>query len=269
MSKIRIIRGKRVLLLATAAAAITAGATALPAAAADEPTVDRLMSDCADGVGKCTFNDPVVQKAYLGNYHQVSDTLYNCSTSDATQGLNWSDTVGSSDSAEFSITSGGKIAGIVDLSVTAKYGHTWKTEHSDGGSMGMTVKPGEVGWISRAQVMHQVKGMWQTHYDDPHWGHYYWYWKDTVTSPAPNDTDGVKNAVVVKSRPMTDDEKKSCASHNAQVFTSPTKAEATEPVSPGPDQDTGGTAPRPGDDGTPPPAVERKNAGGEDAGAAA
>ncbi|MGW1195484.1 hypothetical protein ACWD4B_06430 [Streptomyces sp. NPDC002536] len=241
-----------------AALAVSAGATALPAAAADEPTEKQLMADCAGGVGKCTFNDPEVKKAYLGGYHQVSDTLYNCSTSDATQGLNWSDSVGSTDSAEFSITSGGKIAGIVDLSVTAKYGHTWQTEHTDGGSMGMTVKPGEVGWISRAQVMHQVSGMWQTHYDNPHWGHYYWYWNDTISSPAPNDTDGVKSAVVVKSRPMTADEKASCAARNARVFTSTQKVEVPPPAQHAPAAGTGGSVPRPGDDGTAPPAVEDK-----------
>lgn len=238
--------------------AVSAGAGALPAAAADEPTEKQLMADCASGVGKCTFNNPEVKKAYLGNYHQVSDTLYNCSTSDATQSLNWSDSVGSTDSAEFSITSGGKIAGIVDLSVTAKYGHTWKTDHTDGGSMGMTVKPGEVGWISRAQVMHEVSGRWQTHYDDPHWGHYYWYWDDTISSPAPNDTDGVKSAVVVKSRPMTAEEKASCTARNAHVFTSATKVEVPPPAQHGPAAGSAGSVPQPGDDGTAPPAVEDK-----------
>ncbi len=235
-------------LFAGAAAAVVLGSAAFPAAAADEPTTDQLMADCASGTGKCTFNNPVVKKAYLGDYHQVSDTLYNCSTSPATQGLSWSDSVGSSDSLEVSITSGGKIAGIVDLSVTAKYGHTWSTEHSDGGNLGMTVQPGEVGWISRAQVMHQVDGRWQTHYDNPHWGHYYWFWDDTITSPAPNDTDGVKSAVVVKTRPMTADEKASCGARNAKVFTSATKVEVPHQKAPG--SGTGKSTPIPGDNGT-------------------
>ncbi|MDG4536496.1 hypothetical protein [Streptomyces sp. AV19] len=224
MANILMRRSGRALLVG-AAAAVALGAAALPASADSEPTTDQLMADCASGVGKCTFNDPQVGKAYLGNYHQVSNTLYNCSTSDATQGLNWSDKVGSTDSLDVSITAGGKIAGIVDLSVTAKYGHTWTTEHSDGGSMGMTVKPGEVGWISRAQVMREVDGRWQTHYDDPHWGHYYWFWDDTITSPAPNDTDGVKNTVIVKTRPMTAEEKASCGGHNGKTFLSKTKVE--------------------------------------------
>ncbi|GAA0420836.1 hypothetical protein [Streptomyces luteireticuli] len=254
MANIRMKKGGRVLLVG-AAASVALGAAALPASAASEPTVKELMADCASGTGKCTFNDPQVDKAYLGNYHQVSDTLYNCSTSDATQGLNWSDKVGSSDTAEFSITTGGKIAGIVDLSVTAKYGHTWTTEHSDGGSMGMTIKPGEVGWISRAQVMRQVTGTWQTHYDDPHWGHYYWFWKDTITSPAPNDTDGVKSVVVMKTRPMTAEEKASCGAHNGKTFLSKTKVEVPKadnaPRKGTPDK------PTPGDDGKPPAREEK------------
>ncbi|GAA2935756.1 hypothetical protein GCM10020221_34410 [Streptomyces thioluteus] len=246
-------------LLVGAAAAVALGAAALPASADSEPTLAELMADCASGVGKCTFNDPEVGKAYLGNYHQVSDTLYNCSTSDATQGLNWSDKVGSTDSLEVSITAGGKIAGIVDLSVTAKYGHSWTTEHSDGGSMGMTIKSGEVGWISRAQVMRPVTGMWQTHYNDPHWGHYYWYFPypdgDTVVSPAPNDTDGVKNAVVVKTRPMTDAEKASCGAHNGKTFLSKTKVEVPKADN-APRKGTPGK-PTPGDDGKPPAREEK------------
>ncbi|WP_228772970.1 hypothetical protein [Streptomyces eurocidicus] len=248
--------GRKRILLTGVAAAVMVGAAALPAAAADEPTEQQLMADCASGTGKCTFNNPVVDKAYLGNYHQVSDSLYNCSTSDATQGLNWSDSVGSSDTFEVSVTAGGKIAGIVDTSVTAKYGHTWQVQHSDGGSLGMTVKPGEVGWISRAQAMRQVSGRWQTHYDNPHWGHYYWFWDDTITSPAPNDTDGVKNAVVVKTRPMTADEKASCASRNAKVFTSTTKVEKTAPEAPR--HGHGNSGPVAGDNGTPAVNEEKK-----------
>lgn len=154
---------------------------------------------------------PQLGEAYLGEFRQVSDSLYNCSTSDATQSMTWSDTVGSTDSVGVSVTAGGKIAGIIDLSVTATYSHTWTSTHSESSSLGMTVKPGEVGWISRAQVMQKVSGTWQTHYDSPKWGHYYWFWDDTVTGPAANGTDGKSNAVVVKSRKMTDAEKQSCS----------------------------------------------------------
>ncbi|MGW7367288.1 hypothetical protein ACWGI8_28645 [Streptomyces sp. NPDC054841] len=199
------------LLTATLAAAGIVAATTSVAAADEQPTRQLLMADCESGLGKCTFNTPKLGEAYLGQFRQVSDSLYNCSTSDATQSMTWSDTVGSTDSLGVSVTAGGKIAGIVDLSVTASYSHSWSSTHSESSSLNMTVKPGEVGWISRAQVMQQVSGTWQTHYDSPKWDHYYWFFDDTITGPAKNGTDGKSNAVVVKSRKMTAAEKKSCS----------------------------------------------------------
>ncbi|GAO08168.1 hypothetical protein TPA0598_03_06290 [Streptomyces lydicamycinicus] len=203
--------GSRLLALSTVSLGLVATMT-MPAAAEDQPTRDQLIADCASGEGKCSFNEPTLGKAYLGDFRQVSNSLYNCSTSDATQSMGWSDTVGSTDSAGVSVTAGGKIAGLIDLSVTATYSHTWSSSHTENSSLNMTVKPGEVGWISRAQVMQTVSGTWQTHYDSPKWGHYYWFVPDTVTGPAPNGTDGQSNAVTVKTRKMTAAEKNSCSS---------------------------------------------------------
>ncbi|MGW1895080.1 hypothetical protein ACWCP6_33295 [Streptomyces sp. NPDC002004] len=212
-------RVSRALALSTAALGIVATA-ALPAAADDGPTRDQLMADCSSGAGKCTFNSPELGKAYLGDFRQVSDSLYNCSSSPATQSMTWSDTVGSTDSVGVSVSVGGTIAELINVSVTATYDHTWSTSHTDGGSLSMSVRPGEVGWISRAQVMQQVSGTWQTHYDSPQWGHYYWFIPDTVTGPAPNGTDGKKNAVIVKSRKMTSAERRSCSAglHKGKAF---------------------------------------------------
>lgn len=197
--------------LTTASLGLVA-AMAMPAAAADDgPAREQLIADCASGEGKCSFNEPTLGKAYLGDFRQVSNSLYNCSTSDATQSMGWADTVGSTDSAGVSVTAGGKIAGLIDLSVTATYNHTWSSSHTENSSLNMTVKPGEVGWISRAQVMQTVSGTWQTHYDSPKWGHYFWFVPDKVTGPAANGTDGQSNAVTVKTRKMTTAEKKSCS----------------------------------------------------------
>ncbi|MFG2527059.1 hypothetical protein [Streptomyces sp. NPDC048516] len=211
MTKSRTIRhGSRLLALSTASLGLVA-AMAIPAAADDGPTPEQLKADCASGEGKCSFNEPTLGKAYLGDFRRVSNSLYNCSTSDATQSMGWSDTVGSTDSAGVSVTAGGNIAGIIDLSVTATYSHTWSSSHTENSSLNMTVKPGEVGWISRAQVTQTVSGTWQTHYDSPKWGHYFWYVPDTITGPAPNGTDGQNNAVTVKTRTMTTAEKNSCS----------------------------------------------------------
>ncbi|MGP4003817.1 hypothetical protein [Streptomyces sp. 8N706] len=211
--------GGRLSVLSAAALGMVV-ATALPAASADEPTREQLIADCDSGKGKCGFNEPVLGEAYLGDFHQVSNSLYNCSTSAATQSMGWTDTVGSTDSAGGSVTAGGTIAGLIDLSVTATYSHTWSSTHAETSSLNMTVKPGEVGWISRAQVMQTVSGTWQTHYEDRQWGHYYWFVPDTITGPAPNGTDGKSNAVIVKTREMSAAEKASCSSgkHEGRTF---------------------------------------------------
>jgi hypothetical protein len=202
--------------LALTAAALATIAAAGPAAADDQPTADQIMADCASGAGKCSFNSPTLGAAYLGEPHQVSDLLYNCTASSASQTMSWADTVGSSQSVGGSITAGGGIEGIITASVTATYDYTWQSSHTETSSFTVTVQPGEVGWISRSQVMQQISGTWQTHYDDPKWGHYYWFVPDVITGPAPNGTDGKHNAVVVKSRKMTPDEKKLCSTGSTE-----------------------------------------------------
>ncbi|MFD0008064.1 hypothetical protein ACFVJ4_37495 [Streptomyces sp. NPDC127178] len=209
----RIVRsgGRTVTLLALAVGAVAA--TALPAAAEEEegPTREQIMADCESGEGQCTFNDPKVGKAYLGKQRPVSDLLFNCSSSPASQAITWSDTVGSSHSTGVSVTTGGGLAGIFTASVTATYNYTWQTSHTESSTATVTVAPGEVGWISRAQLMRRVSGTWQTHYEDRKWDHYFWYVPDVITSPAPSGTDGRRSAVMVDSRKMTAEEKKSCS----------------------------------------------------------
>ncbi|MEV6841349.1 hypothetical protein AB0N17_44005 [Streptomyces sp. NPDC051133] len=204
------LQGVRTLTLAAAAFGMVA-AMASPATADDTPTAKQILADCASGVGKCTFNSPQLGKAYLGDFHRVSDTLYNCSASPATESMTWTDSVSSSDSLGVSIAEGAGLEGIVNLSVTETYDHTWTSEHSEESSATATVEPGEIGWIARAQVMQTVSGVWQTHYDDRHWGRYTWFLHDTIIGPAPNDTDGKQNVLVVMSRKMTERERQSCS----------------------------------------------------------
>jgi hypothetical protein len=213
---------KRHAIQATAIAVAACGfvaAVSPSATAADTPTREEILADCDSGLGKCTFNSPQLGEPYLGKFEQVSDTLYNCSTSDTTKKLTWTQKVGSTDSVGVSVTAGGTLMGLVNVSVTATYGHTWTTESSESDEQPVTAKPGEAAWISRAQLMQNVSGEWQTHYDDPKWGHYYWFVPDTITSPAKNGTNGKSSAIVVKSRPMTDAEKQSCEASRSKVLT--------------------------------------------------
>ncbi|MEC4018095.1 hypothetical protein [Streptomyces sp. H27-D2] len=197
------------------------GAMAQPAAAEESLPREEIIADCDSGLGKCTFNDPVLDAAYLGDFKQVSDSLHNCTTSPATQSMTWTDTVGSTDEAGVSVSVGGSIKGIIDLSVTASYKHTWTDTHAESSALNMTVQPGEVGWVSRAQVMQKVSGTWQTHYDNQKLGHYFWFAPDTITGPAANGTEGKNNAVVMKTRKLTPEELQSCTAQSAGAVVVP------------------------------------------------
>ncbi|MFJ1560922.1 hypothetical protein [Streptomyces mirabilis] len=196
----------------------------LPAAADDAPTFNQiswmtphtLLADCDSGVGKCTFNDPQVSLAYLGDFHTVSGMLYNCSSSPATQGISWADTVGAQDAAGGTIST--SVLSIIGIRVEAAYSHVWLTEHTETSTTNVTVQPGEVGWVERAQVMQDVTGTLQTHYDEPRYGHYYWFLTETASAPAPNGTDDTYNGVVAHSRAMTDEERAALCSSRTDVF---------------------------------------------------
>jgi hypothetical protein len=58
------------------------------------------------------------------------------------------DDVSSTDSVDISATVGGNIAGIVDVSVTGSYGHTWSTGHSFTTGVSNTVPAGYFGEIT-------------------------------------------------------------------------------------------------------------------------
>ncbi|WP_372411492.1 hypothetical protein [Streptomyces luteireticuli] len=191
----------------------------------DHPSDAQILDYCQKVVTDkpdhlyCTFDNPVVDKAYLGNYHPASDDLYNYTSSDATQQLNWSDTVGSTNTVEVSASvTATLIDKVLSASVSAKYGYTWSNSHSEGGSIGITVKPGEVGWIDRAQAMHKVTGTWHFYSDGLVINEQV---KGTIVSPADNGTDGVRNAVVAKTRKMTANEKGSSDARLGKVLTKP------------------------------------------------
>ncbi|NBH03518.1 hypothetical protein [Amycolatopsis sp. SID8362] len=148
-------------------------ATASPALANDADPADRLIAStdgsrtlpvgfllgngCSYPNMKCSYGNPVKGEAYLTDYKQVSGSLWNCSVDQpGSKRMRWDDAVKSSVSIGGSLTlsqSAGIIFASVTASVKASYSHTWDESYSTGSDVEVNVKPGYVGWISRAQVM--------------------------------------------------------------------------------------------------------------------
>jgi hypothetical protein len=89
-----------------------------------------LNQFCAvDNSATCKFT-PTSEHLVDSPSHQLGGALVNNSALEQDTRVTISDTVGSSDSVGVDVKAGGKIAGIVDLSVTAKYSHEWTHEHT-------------------------------------------------------------------------------------------------------------------------------------------
>jgi hypothetical protein len=89
-----------------------------------------LNQFCAvDNAATCKFT-PTSETQVEAPIHQVGNALINTTDVDQDTRVTISDTVGSSDSVGVDVKAGGKIAGIVDASITAKYSHEWTREHT-------------------------------------------------------------------------------------------------------------------------------------------
>jgi hypothetical protein len=88
-----------------------------------------LKQFCAqDTSATCTFTP--TSETHVDGPEHVLATETNNGTQTADLTVTKTDDVSSSDSVDVSATLGGSIAGIVDASVTASYGHTWSEGHS-------------------------------------------------------------------------------------------------------------------------------------------
>jgi hypothetical protein len=89
-----------------------------------------LNQFCAvDNTATCKFT-PTSEHQVDSPTHQVGNALINNTDVEQDTRVTISDTVGQSNSIEVAVKVGGKIKGIVDVSVTATYGHEWTTEHT-------------------------------------------------------------------------------------------------------------------------------------------
>ncbi|MEU9480510.1 hypothetical protein [Streptomyces sp. NPDC048191] len=103
------------------------------------------------------------------------------------------------------------IAETVQFSLSVMYQHSWLTTHTETYSSTLPVPKGYKGWIDYADVVQHISGTWQTHYDDRHWGHYFWYVHDNITHPVTEGTDGQRRQIIPVIRPMTSADWRSCA----------------------------------------------------------
>jgi Ricin-type beta-trefoil lectin domain-like len=92
----------------------------------------------------------------LGAFRVTSDTLVNCTTSNSTQSLGYTDGTTTTNTVGTKVEISGKLFGIVQTKLEVSYQHAWAESHSVTKTVTITVAPGEYGWIATAQRMQNV-----------------------------------------------------------------------------------------------------------------
>ena len=113
---------------------------------------DTLKQLCMDtDQANCSFT-PTSETHIDGPKHVVV-TESNNGPNTATLTANKADTVSSSDSLEAGASASAQIAGLVNIQVSAKYGHTWGQSHSFTTGVSNTVSPHSFGEITAIAPM--------------------------------------------------------------------------------------------------------------------
>lgn len=152
--------GQRAALMSAAVTTVNKDA----AVEADVQDIARLLkSYCADGkVATCSFKVTRQDDRAIGNRHQVGNALINPSDEKQSTSISVSDTVSESDSVNVSAKlSGGvltKLASIINVEITAAYGHSWTNSHTFTQTVTMTVPPHHIGIIYAAQPVYRSWG---------------------------------------------------------------------------------------------------------------
>jgi hypothetical protein len=162
---------------------------------------DTLNQLCAvDNSATCTFT-PVSETHVDTPSHQVGGSVANdTDTVKANQGIAIADMVGSSDSVGVDVKAGGKIAGVVDVSITAHYSHSWLTSHTFTQDINTDVPAYTKVWVDATQPMLRDTGNFVFTLGNTTWnldGVYF-------DSPDPNGNPGY----VIMSAPLTSKERR-------------------------------------------------------------
>jgi len=116
--------------------------------ASDPTTQASILGLCATGA-KCSFDPKGNQVKTYTDQHEVNsiDKIMNGTQDNLTRTLTIKETATASDNIEISATAKSTIMNIVELSVTAKYGHTWSKSHEFTDTQQVTVRPNHVIWV--------------------------------------------------------------------------------------------------------------------------
>jgi hypothetical protein len=112
-----------------------------------------LQQFCADNnSATCTFT-PTSEQQFESAEHILGRPVENDSDDEIKTTVEVEDTVGTTDSLGLDLKVGGKILGVVEASITAKYEHEWTEEHTFRQSIELPIPANEKCWVAAVDPM--------------------------------------------------------------------------------------------------------------------
>jgi Bacterial Ig domain len=180
-----------------------------------------LKAACADGAkANCSFN-ATSQQAVQSTAHPVGNAVENTTDTAASTTVSVTDTVSESDSVSISAKVSAKLTDIVNVEISATYGHTWTKTNTFQQSVTVPVPPHSVSTITARQPVYRVTGDFTVQVGNTT------YHLTGVTFDTPNP-DG-QGAYTIVNAPLTGAEQDELADA-AVVATGPLAASGPDPV---------------------------------------
>ncbi|MGW8971357.1 hypothetical protein [Streptomyces platensis] len=109
----------------------------------------------------------------------------------------WTNSVGGSVTVSAEAGIDEFVVSKVTTSISVNYSHQWREQNTVTKTYPFTVRKGEWGWLTRAQLMKKVTGTWTFSKGDATWTG-----TGTSTVPAEEGTDGAQSVVTPHSSPQ-------------------------------------------------------------------
>jgi hypothetical protein len=117
-----------------------------------------LKRFCAENnSATCTFT-PTSEQEFDSPLHQVGAAVSNKTDINQLTTIEVEDTVGSTDSVGVEVNVGGKIFGVVNASISARYEHQWTRQHTFRQSVGVTLPPRNKCYVTVTTPMRRDTG---------------------------------------------------------------------------------------------------------------
>ncbi len=175
-----------------------------------DPSAWEKLADCENGNANCTFTSSGVSEVLETPrvpFKQVSSPTKNCGAASLAQTITWNDETKTE--YTFGVAVGPNNANLA-------FGASTETAHSAGGSTQVTVEPGTIAVLERAQIMKIYQGYFETRYTDadplggpvPSATQYRIY--TSIFKAVPDGTDGKYSTVQATSRDLSEEEWSTC-----------------------------------------------------------